>query len=60
MKYKLPVLSPIDDNAKFIEEIGQFVGLDVLGDGNVAIFKSLDEHFTDNIIHKTLVFAWPS
>ena len=44
MKYKLLVLSPIDDNGTFIEETGQFVGLDVLGDGNVAIVKSLDEH----------------
>ena len=44
MKYKIQVLSPIDDNDKFIEETRQFVGLDVLGDGNVAIVKSLDEH----------------
>ena len=44
MKYKLLVLSPIDDNGKFTKEIGQLVGLDVLGDGNVAIVKILDEH----------------
>ncbi|GLJ53792.1 hypothetical protein SUGI_1148040 [Cryptomeria japonica] len=44
MKYRLPVLSPVDDNGKFTEETGQFAGLDVLGDGNVAIVKSLDEH----------------
>ena len=44
MKYKLLVLYPIDDNGKFTKEIGQLVGLDVLGDGNVAIVKSLDEH----------------
>ena len=43
-KYKLPVLSPIDDNGKFTKESGEFVGLDVLGDENVAIVKSLDEH----------------
>ena len=60
MKYKLPILSPIDDNGKFTEETEYFFGLYVLVDGNVAIFKSLDEHFTDNIIHKTIVFAWPS
>ena len=44
MKYKLLVLYPIDDNGNFIEEIGQLASLHVLGDGNVAIFKSLDEH----------------
>ena len=44
MKYKLPVLSPIDDNGKFTKETRQFSSLDVLGDGNVAIVKSLDEH----------------
>ena len=43
MKYKLPVLSPVDDNCKFTKEIRQFVGLDILGDGNVAIVKSLDK-----------------
>ena len=44
MKYKLLVLYPIDDKGKFTEETRQLVGLDVLGDGNVAIGKSLDEH----------------
>ena len=44
MKYKLPVLSPIDDNGKFIEETRQFASFDVLDNGNVAIVKSLDEH----------------
>ena len=44
MKYKLPVLSPIDDIGKYTEEIGQFSSLDVLDDGNVAIVKSLDKH----------------
>ena len=44
MKYKLLVLSLVDDNRKFTEETRQFASLDVLGDGNVAIVKSLDEH----------------
>ena len=44
MKYKLPVLSLVDDNGKFTEETRQFSCLDVLGDGNVAIVKSLDKH----------------
>ena len=44
VKYKLLVLSPIDDNGKLTKETRQFVGLDGLGDGNVAIVKSLDEH----------------
>ena len=60
MKYNLLLIFTVDDNDNFIKEIGQFSSLDVLGDGNVAIVKSLDEHFTNNIIHKTLVFAWPS
>ena len=44
MKYKLLVLYPIDDNDKFTKETKKLDDLDVLGDGNVAIFKSLDEH----------------
>ena len=44
MKYKIPVLSLVDDNDKFTKETRQFAGLDDLGDGNVAIIKSLDEH----------------
>ena len=44
MKYKLPISFPIDDNGKFTEGSGEFSGLDVLGDENVAIVKSLDEH----------------
>ena len=44
MKYKLPILSPIDDNGKFTKETRQFINLDVLGDRNVAIVKSLDKH----------------
>ena len=43
MKYKIPILSPIDENDKFTEETRQFSGLDVLGDGNVAIVKSSDK-----------------
>ena len=44
MKYDILVLSPIDDNDKFTEETRQFASLDVLGDGNVVIVKSLYEH----------------
>ncbi|XP_059450193.1 isoleucine--tRNA ligase, chloroplastic/mitochondrial isoform X2 [Corylus avellana] len=46
LKYGLPVLSPVDDDGKFTEEAGQFSGLDVLGDGNVAVAKYLDEHLS--------------
>ncbi|OMO82700.1 Aminoacyl-tRNA synthetase, class Ia [Corchorus capsularis] len=35
--------SPVDDDGKFTEEAGQFSGLDVLGDGNIAVVKYLDE-----------------
>ena len=44
IKYKILVLSPVDDNDKFTEETRLFVGLDFLGDGNVAIVKRLDEN----------------
>ena len=43
LKYGLPVISPVDDDGKFTEEAGQFSGLDVLGSGNDAIIKYLDE-----------------
>ncbi|KAH9605152.1 hypothetical protein KSS87_019895 [Heliosperma pusillum] len=43
LKYKLPIVSPVDDDGKFTEEAGQFCGLDVLGDGNVAVVNYLDE-----------------
>ncbi|KAE8734218.1 Isoleucine--tRNA ligase [Hibiscus syriacus] len=43
MKYGLPINSPVDDDGKFTDEAGQFSGLDVLGDGNVAVVKYLDE-----------------
>ena len=39
MKYNILVLSHVDDNDNFIEETRHIVGLDVLGDGNVAIVK---------------------
>ena len=44
MKYKIPILSLVDENDNFTEETRQFASLDVLGDGNVEIVKSLDEH----------------
>ncbi|OMO59452.1 Aminoacyl-tRNA synthetase, class Ia [Corchorus capsularis] len=43
LKYGLPIYSPVDDDGKFTEEAGQFSGLDVLGDGNIAVVKYLDE-----------------
>ncbi|KAM6545173.1 hypothetical protein CsatB_025909 [Cannabis sativa] len=46
MKYGLPLLSPVDDDGKFTEEAGQFNGLDVLADGNVAVVKYLDENLS--------------
>ncbi|KAL2464054.1 tRNA synthetase class I family protein [Forsythia ovata] len=44
LKYGLPILSPVDDDGKFTEESGRFSGLDVLGDGNVAVIEYLDEN----------------
>ncbi|KAF2289179.1 hypothetical protein GH714_029242 [Hevea brasiliensis] len=46
MKYGLPVLSPVDDDGKFTEEAVKFSGLDVLGDGNAAVVKYLDEQLS--------------
>ncbi|KAH8495069.1 hypothetical protein H0E87_018304 [Populus deltoides] len=43
LKYGLPIISPVDDDGKFTEEAVQFSGLDVLGDGNIAVMKYLDE-----------------
>lgn len=44
LKYGLPVLSPVDDEGLFTEEAGQFSGLDVLGNGNVAVIECLDKN----------------
>ncbi|MCI28314.1 isoleucine-tRNA ligase-like, partial [Trifolium medium] len=35
-----------DDNGIFTEEAGQFSGLDVLGEGNTAVVKYLDENLS--------------
>ncbi|XVE67578.1 hypothetical protein DITRI_Ditri08aG0171600 [Diplodiscus trichospermus] len=43
LKFGLPIYSPVDDEGKFTEDAGQFTGLDVLGDGNIAVVKYLDE-----------------
>ena len=40
-RYGLPLLSPVDDNGDFTEEAGQFQGLSVLGDGNLAVIEAL-------------------
>ncbi|KAM1404624.1 hypothetical protein ACFX2I_013088 [Malus domestica] len=45
-KYRLPMLSPVNDDGKFTEEAGKFCGLDVLADGNIAVVKYLDEHLS--------------
>ncbi|XP_020589308.1 isoleucine--tRNA ligase, chloroplastic/mitochondrial isoform X2 [Phalaenopsis equestris] len=44
LKYGLSILSPVDDSGNFTEEAGQFNGLNVLGDGNVAVVKYLDDN----------------
>lgn len=46
LKYGLPIFSPVGDDGKFTEEAGQFSGLDVLGDGNIAVTNYLDEHLS--------------
>lgn len=44
LKYGLPVFAPVDDKGLFTEEAGQFSGLDVLGNGNVALIEYLDKN----------------
>ncbi|KAJ7955098.1 Isoleucine-tRNA ligase [Quillaja saponaria] len=44
LKYELPIVSPVDEDGKFTKEAGQFNGLDVLGEGNIAVVNFLDEH----------------
>lgn len=43
LKYGLPIISPVDDDGNFTTEAGQFSGLSVLGAGNAAVVKYLDE-----------------
>ncbi|KAL3685804.1 hypothetical protein R1sor_003826 [Riccia sorocarpa] len=43
-KYGLPLLSPVDDEGNFTEEAGKYAGLNVLGDGNLAMVEALDEN----------------
>ncbi|HTL89127.1 MAG TPA: isoleucine--tRNA ligase, partial [Leptolyngbya sp.] len=42
-RYGLPILSPVDNQGNFTEEAGQFKGLNVLGDGNLAVIEALNE-----------------
>ncbi|MBD2185869.1 isoleucine--tRNA ligase [Planktothrix sp. FACHB-1355] len=42
-RYNLPILAPVDDDGNFTKEAGDFVGLNVLGDGNAAVIKALAE-----------------
>ncbi|KAM7280252.1 hypothetical protein ACFE04_007386 [Oxalis oulophora] len=46
LKYGLPFLSHVDDDGNFTEEAGQFSGLHVLEDGNIAVAKCLDEQMS--------------
>lgn len=46
LRYQLPILSPVDDSGNFTEEAKQFSGLNVLGDGNTAVVKYLDDNMS--------------
>ncbi|KAH0899842.1 hypothetical protein HID58_049410 [Brassica napus] len=46
LKYGLPIVSPVDDGGNFSEEAGQFRGLSVLGEGNIAVVSYLDENMS--------------
>ena len=44
LKYGLPLLSPVNDLGHFTDEAGpKFAGLDVLGEGNLAVIEALKE-----------------
>ncbi|KAJ1438376.1 tRNA synthetases class I-domain-containing protein [Ochromonadaceae sp. CCMP2298] len=44
LKYGLPLLSPVNDLGRYTDEVGErFAGMDVLGDGNIAIIEALKE-----------------
>lgn len=40
-RYSLPILSPVDGNGKFTAEAGEFKGLSVLAEGNIAVIEAL-------------------
>ena len=42
LKYKLPILSPVDSSGRFTEEARQFAGL-TTDEGNKAVVKTLDD-----------------
>ena len=42
-RYRLPILSPVDDRGDFTAEAGQFAGLNVLNGGNEAVIVALKD-----------------
>ncbi|KAH7430813.1 hypothetical protein KP509_08G016200 [Ceratopteris richardii] len=42
-KYNLPMFSPVDDEGNFTVEAGDFQGMSVLGDGNMAVVEALQK-----------------
>ncbi len=49
-KYNLPILCPVDERGIFTSEAGQFEGLNVLKNANVAIIESLER--TNSLLKK--------
>lgn len=41
LRYGLPVLAPVDGDGRFTAEAGEFVGLNVLKEGNTAVIDAL-------------------
>ena len=62
IKHNLPLLSPVDDDGKFTAEAGpEFVGLNVLGDGNTKIIeklKSLDALLCEENYNHKYPYDW--
>ncbi|MCO5558729.1 hypothetical protein L7F22_012315 [Adiantum nelumboides] len=57
-RYGLPMLSPVDDEGIFTEEAGDFKGLSVLGEGNVAVVEALEKS-TNLLMEEPYVHKYP-
>ncbi|MGP1387703.1 MAG: isoleucine--tRNA ligase [Thainema sp.] len=42
-RYGLPIYSPVDANGNYTDEVGEFAGLNVLGDANPKVIEALDK-----------------
>eukprot|EP00897_Mesotaenium_endlicherianum_P010531 jgi/Mesen1/9506/ME000637S08955 len=58
-KYDLPMLSPVDDQGNFTDEAGPlFAGQSVLGEGNTAVVRALNES-SSLLLEEAYVHKYP-